>query len=121
MPPSLSPVAARLRLILETEGRGRHHAYPAPKLADRLGVSERQLRGLVNELVESGFLVGSSQRPGHAGLFTIVDRADLEEGTRTLVAHALSTLARVRAVEKAAQAAFGPEALHLFDIDQEAS
>lgn len=51
----------------------------------------------------------------------IADRQDLEEGTRTLVAHAVSIFARVRAVEKAASEQFGPTAQRLFDLDQAAS
>jgi hypothetical protein len=117
MPPSLSPVAARLRLILETEGRGRSQAIPADYLASRVGISERALRDVINELISQGILVGSCQGR-RSGVFLIVTRDDLEVGTETLRRHALSVLTRVSALKKAAERQFGPASLHLFNIEE---
>lgn len=115
-----SPLARRLLTILETEGRGRFQAIPSPHLAERLGISERQLRGLVGALIGEGVLVGGSiGRP--SGLFLCLTEKDLEHGTESLRRHAISILARVSALKKAAEQQFGSKALHLFDLDQEAS
>jgi hypothetical protein len=94
---------------------------PLRRLALRLGTSGRDVQVLVGELIGEGHPIGSSCTPGQAGFFLIETQEDLEEGTRHLRSRALSSLRRVSLLRKAAAARFGPEALHLFELDREAS
>jgi hypothetical protein len=107
--------------ILETDGKGRANAVPIPDLANRLGIPRRAVQALAVELIDAGVLVGSFCIPGRNGLFLIEDMADLEAGTRHIIARAVSSLRRVRTLKRAAQERFGPDALTLFDLDREAS
>jgi DNA-binding Lrp family transcriptional regulator len=119
MPPDLSPSADRLLSILTNEARGRRRAMAVRALADRLGLSPRDVQDLIAELIQEGTLAGSSCTPGPSGVFLIESEEDLEVGTRHIRSRALSSLKRVSALGKAAAQRFGPEVQTLFDFQED--
>src|SRR3954470_11599128 len=92
-----------LQRLRQGLGRGRASAMPGSILAGQLGVAERTIRALVEELRDRGVLVGSTTSGGY---FLIVSREDLEVGTSHLRSRALSLLHTFGAVRRAAMAQF---------------
>ncbi len=96
---------------------GRASAISGSRLAGGLGVSERTLRALIDDLiVQDGWLIGSTcSEP--AGYFVCATEADVEAGTAHLLSRARSLWTRVAALRRAATETFGErhEVLTLFD------
>ncbi len=105
----------QLRALLPT---GRSFAVRGCELAAEIGISERMVRALVEDLIDDGWLVGSRCSGDHPGYFLIVDLKDLSVGTAHLRSRALSMLHRYRTVQRNAQARFGDDALTLFDLEE---
>jgi biotin operon repressor len=99
---------------------GRHDPIPGRVLAARLGISERMVRALVEELIDRGSLVGSvlGDRPGY---FRIDDLEDLRVGTSHLISRARALHVRIGRLRRSAQRQFVDQAeqqvLSLFELD----
>jgi len=99
--------------------RGYLNAILGSTLAQDLGISERTLRGLVEELAVEGELIGSACSGEAAGYFLITDERDLAVGTSHLRSHAKAMFRRYGAVQRAARVKFGSEvAGRLFSIEE---
>jgi hypothetical protein len=115
-----APGKARAEDVLEALAvlipRGRTSAVKASFLAGRLGVSERTVRALVDELIDRGYLIGSScgQTPGY---FTVADREDLDVAIGNLRPRVRSLVNRWKRLEASALERFGTESLRLFELD----
>ncbi|HXF72136.1 MAG TPA: HTH domain-containing protein [Actinomycetota bacterium] len=108
----LQDLVSRLR-------EGRAHAIAGHVLARELGISERTLRHLVDELIDRGVLVGSLCSGEIRGYFLIASEEDLAIGTRHLVSRAKALFRRVRTLRRAAEAHFaGSQVLRLFDLEE---
>ncbi len=110
---TLSPEAKDLyeRLFVGWETR-----MPAWTLAANLGISERRVGALVAELRKAGYLVGSTCGPD-AGYFRCHNAEDVRRGMGHIIARASQSLAVVRAVQRTAEARFGPQTASLFDVE----
>jgi hypothetical protein len=115
---SLRPSDSLVAQFVSSLGRGRQAAIPGHLVASQLGVSERTVRELAGEAVDRGTLVGSTCSGERAGYFLIADRRDLEVATAHLVPRAKALFVRVARLRRAAEAAFGPEVLQLFDLSE---
>jgi len=109
---------ALLEQLRSALGRGRASAIQGSVLAAQLNVSERTIRELAGELIDHGVLVGSTCSGERAGYFLIQDRKDLELATRHLIPRAKALFTRVARLRRAAEVAFGPEVLTLFDLEE---
>ena len=89
---------------------------PAKRLATYLGISERRVGALVAELRKAGYLVGSTCGPD-AGYFRCHNAEDVRRGMGHIIARASQSLAVVRAVQRTAEARFGPQTASLFDLE----
>lgn len=103
--------------LLTLLGEGEDDAVRGEFLASTLAISERAVRELVESLRRDGHLVGSSNR----GYFLISTWEELESAAGHLRSRALSMLATRSAMEHAAAAKFGAEALRLFSLEEVAS
>lgn len=117
-PRSIDSLADRLERLLTEEASGRARAKPSGWFTFRLGVSPRVLQVLVGMLIDRGQLVGSSCDSEHPGYFLILDEDDLIAGTAHIRSRALSSLARVSRLKRAAEAKFGAESARLFDLSE---
>lgn len=103
----LTDLRSRLRVGWQSPTSGR-------VLSQDMGISERTLRELVNELIDRGHAVGSSQD----GYFIMQSDFDFDIGTRHLRARAMSLLVRVKKVRQVASlSAVKPGILRLFELD----
>ena len=64
-------------LTILSEHRGLSKAIAVPEMARRLGVPERQARAIKKDLVDSGYMVGSSCIAGKSGYYEIVNEEEL--------------------------------------------
>jgi hypothetical protein len=112
----MRPTDDLLRELRAHLPEGSDDPYPASLLARDLGVSERTVGQLVGELIDRGELIGSSCGP-HAGYFLIRNLAELEEGTRHIVARARASFDRVSKLRRAAEERFGDVA-RLFELEE---
>ncbi len=110
---TLSPEAKDLyeRLFVGWEA-----PLPAKVLARVERISERRVGALVAELRKAGYLVGSTCGPD-AGYFRIHNEEDMRRGLGHIIARASQSLAVVRAVQRTAEARFGPQTASLFDVE----
>ncbi len=97
--------------------RGRGNAVKASFLASRLGCSERTIRALVDELIDDGYLIGSSCGVV-SGYFTVGDREDLAVAIGNLRPRVRALVERWDRLQANATARFGPEALRLFELSE---
>ncbi len=107
-------------VLTELLGRlptGRSAAIRGGDLAGELGISERTLRGLVDELIDRGWLVGSTCSGERPGYFLCRDFADVEAGCAHLVSRARALGVRVARMRAAAEATFGDHVATLFDLE----
>ena len=114
----IDPVEELLTRLWSRLPTGRDFAIRGADLAAALGVSERTIRSLVDELIDRGYIVGSvcsGERPGY---FICRDLDDVEVGTGHLVSRAKALHVRVAKLRRAAEATFGPEVWTLFDLDE---
>ena len=102
---------------------GRDNAIPGAALAREVGCSERTLRSMIDDLVDHGYLAGSTCSGERPGYFRIVHLEDLRLGTAHLVSRARSLFARVSRLRRAARERFveSNEQLlfDLFDLTKE--
>jgi hypothetical protein len=116
-----APGKARAEDLLEALSallpRGRGNAVKASFIGSRLGVSERTVRALVDDLIDRGVPVGSSSSASEGGYFICRDRDDFDAAARNLRPRALAIVHRWSVLQKAATEALGTEALRLFDLD----
>lgn len=98
--------------------RGYVNAVLGVTLARGLGISERTLRSLVEELTLDGELIGSACAGEAAGYFLITDERDLAIGTSHLRSRAKAMFRRYGATQRAAREKFGTEvAGRLFSLE----
>jgi DNA-binding IscR family transcriptional regulator len=95
---------------------GRDQAIRASDLAAVLGVSERTVGALVAELIDSGFVIGSTCSGERPGYFLCQDFEDVRVGTAHIVARASESWRRVRKLRANAIEAIGPGTAPLFDL-----
>lgn len=111
----LDETLARLTSFL---GVGRALAVPATDLAAHLEVNERTVGALVAELIDRGWLIGSTCSGDRPGYFLIADELDLDVGTRHIRSRAISSLQRVSILRRNARDHFSAETVaRLFDVE----
>jgi hypothetical protein len=103
--------------------RGYINAVLGSTLARGLGISERTLRGLVEELTleasEDSELIGSACSGEAAGYFLITSERDLDVGTSHLRSRGKALFRRYAAVQRVARAKFGGDvAARLFSLEE---
>lgn len=107
---------ARLALLGALRN-GHANARSANYLGTHLACSTRTVGDLAAELIDLGYLVGSTCDAGHHGYFLMVNEEDLDIGTRHIVARARSSWVRVSRLRESAHARFGDQALRLFEME----
>lgn len=112
---AVSELLGQLTVLLPT---GRQFAIRGRDLADELGIAERTLRSLVDELIDRGWCVGSVCSGDRPGYFLCADEHDVEAGVAHLVSRARSMHVRVARLRASAMTQFGPTVLRLFDLDE---
>jgi transcription initiation factor IIE alpha subunit len=101
----LSP---REQIVLDLLPFGHKKAIHKRKLAELTGMSEREVREIIyNLVVNRGLPIGSCTEPYSGGYFLIQDLVDLEVATRHLKPRAKAIFRRARALEKIARDKFG--------------
>lgn len=102
---------------------GRGAAMRGSDLAGELGISERTLRGLVDDLIDRGWLIGSTCAGDRPGYFICATPEDLEVGIAHLVSRARSLHVRVARLRNTARDTFGDSEpiLRLFDLEEVSS
>lgn len=94
-PWQLSPKHRDLLQLLRPH-KGRAQARPISAIAERLGMSERDVKAAVKSLVEDfGLPIGASRQEPH-GYFFIVSADDLEFALRPLANEVISIARRMR-------------------------
>jgi DNA-binding transcriptional regulator PaaX len=95
------PTADIDRRVLSLLGYGAANAQTCKAIGQRLGVSERAVRGACDRLIkEHGVLVGSSTE-GHAGVFLIATEAEYQRYRRQLLSRQEELWVRIRAMDRA--------------------
>ena len=101
-----------LLLLVQSECRGRACGLRHELLAQRLAISKRRERRLVNELVCAGHLIGASPQ---WGVFWVVDEADAQAAKAALADIAYPVLRRMRAFDATWDAHFPPRQSALWE------
>jgi hypothetical protein len=89
----MNPTA--LLTILEHH-RGKDRAITLPELAERMGVSTRNIQSMKRDLADDGILIGSSCIKGSAGYFLPVTAEEVDNTLKNYRNRALSLLRLIR-------------------------
>ena len=81
--------------------RGRARPISITRLQELTGLSERTIKGVVEELVVSHRMRIGARREDPSGYFIIEDAADLEAAVKPYKAQVIAMLRRLRALESA--------------------
>jgi transcription initiation factor IIE alpha subunit len=101
-------LSLREQIVLDLLPSGHKKAVHKRKLAELTGMSEREVREIIyNLVVNRGLPIGSCTEPHSGGYFLIQDLADLEVATRHLKPRAKAIFRRARVLEKIARDKFG--------------
>lgn len=104
---NLNQLSPREQLIYNLIPPGHRQTITKAQLAKLSGLSEREAREIIYDLiVKHGLPIGSSTEPSGGGYFIILDEEDLEVATRHLMPRARAIIRRSRALEKIAQEKF---------------
>jgi predicted DNA-binding transcriptional regulator YafY len=100
--------AERLRQVLK-QHQGKGNAITSRQLAQRLGISTREVREIIAALVEDGALIGASVDGDSGGYYVITTPAELEETRAILRSRAQHIFARDAALRRTWQREHGQE------------
>lgn len=89
------------RAVLATIPEGHRKAITARQLSTKLGMSDRVVRSIIQELILDGHPIGSSVS-GRMGYFKINNQEDFNVAVKHLKPRAINIFRRIRALEKIA-------------------
>lgn len=108
----------KIAYFLQAHGQGRAKAIPEATLAEIAGLSDtRQVREIVNDLIESGLLIVSSSDGASGGVFMPATYEEYQEATAHLASRAMALLKRKRLTDGLAIEKFGKQA-SLFELEK---
>jgi predicted DNA-binding transcriptional regulator YafY len=89
--------------ILEKLGYGKETAVTASRLAQSLGIPERQLREEIRELITEGWAIASSVSGSRGGYFIANSAEEVEEYIQVTRSRLIQDATRIRDFKRAAK------------------